>query len=152
MSENFYESEVRRVLEKDFSSGALQIIGESSEIFKMLAISYPAIGSKIDWSEVPGAILAFEENDSLQVEKFIGFFDEIVAKYSLVGDVVYVGDSATDFSLKASVEKIRQILPELLDIPQHHYFVGSDFSWCMCLTMEGDMGFGFGGVRKFTQK
>lgn len=150
MGENFYEAEIQRALEEDFSSGALKIIGDSSAIFEVLANSYPAAGSKIDWSEVPGSIRAFEESDSLQAGKFIEFFDEVVEKFSLSGDVVYVGDSATDFSIRAAIEKIREILPELLDIPQHHYFIGPDFSWCMCLTMEGDMGFGFGGVKKST--
>lgn len=105
--------------------------------------AYPASGSKIDWDRVPGSIERVEEDESLQSERFTAFFDEIVQRFRLAGDVVYVGDSATDFALAGSVECMRDALPETLAIPQHHYLIGPDSSWCLCFTMEGNMGFGF---------
>jgi hypothetical protein len=105
--------------------------------------AYPTLGSKIDWSRVPNSIERFEEDTTLQVERFVSFFDEVAQKFGLAGDVVYVGDSATDFALAGAMEHMKEALPELLGIPQHHYFIGSECSWCICFTMEGDMSFGF---------
>ncbi|WP_429563833.1 hypothetical protein [Paraburkholderia sp. MM6662-R1] len=149
-STNFYEVELRRALRANFESGEVRVVGDSAVVFEKLANAYPASGSKIDWSQIPGSIECFEEEDDLQAVKFIEFFDEIVGKFVLTGEVIYIGDSATDFALGSTIESMRGILPELLVIPQHHYFTNSMCSWCMCLTMEGDMGFGFGAMKQTT--
>lgn len=143
MSENFYEAELRKALHAAMESGRVREVGDSSPFFAQLMKTYPASGSKIDWNRVPGSIERIEEEETLQVEQFTAFFDEIVQKVGLAGDAFYVGDSATDFALTGSLECMREVLPELLAIPQHHYLVGPEFSWCLCFTMEGDMGFGF---------
>ncbi len=70
------------------------------------------------------------------------FFDDMQSRFELSGPVVYAGDSATDFALQGAVNAIRKALPTLIEVPQHHYFIGPSYSWCICLTMEGDMGFG----------
>jgi hypothetical protein len=143
MKENFYEAELRKVLRKEMESHLVREVGDSSHFFAGLMETYPARGSKIDWCRVPGSIERAEEDESVQVEKFTAFFDEIAHKFHLAGDVVYVGDSATDFALTGSLECMRGALPELLSIPQHHYLIGAGSSWCFCFTMEGGMGFGF---------
>jgi hypothetical protein len=107
-----------------------------------LAGIYPTVGSKIDWKRVPGAIEDFEEDQSRHFVRFIEFFDEMRARFCLDGQVLYVGDSATDFVLAGSMDAMRRVLAVLVEVPQHHYFVGPNGSWCMCMTMEGDMGFG----------
>ena len=143
MSENFYEAELRKALHAAMESHRVKELGDSPRNFAELIKAYPASGSKIDWDRVPGSVERVEEEESLQAEQFTAFFDEIVQKFRLAGDVVYVGDSATDFALTGSLECMREVLPELLAIPQHHYMIGPESSWCLCFTMEGDMGFGF---------
>lgn len=64
------------------------------------------------------------------------------SSFHLIGSVIYVGDSATDFALMGTVEVMQRALPIILEVPQHHYFIGPGYSWCICMTMEGDMGFG----------
>lgn len=143
MSGNFYEVELRKVLHVAMVSKHIREEGDSTPFFEKLMGAYPVSGSKIDWGSVPGSIERTEEDKALQLNQFLAFFDEVAQKAGLLGDVVYVGDSATDFALVGSIECIREALSELLVIPQHHYLIGSDSSWCMCFTMEGDMGFGF---------
>lgn len=142
-SENFFESELRKSLRTAMVPGQIKEVGDSSVFFARLMDVYPARGSKIDWKSVPESIEQIEEDDSLQIERFLGFFDEIVQRNGLTGEVVYVGDSATDFALQAPLKIMREALSELLAIPQHHYLIGGESSWCMCFTMEGAMGFGF---------
>ena len=148
MVQNFYEDELRKVLHAAMASGLIREVGESSPFFDELAKAYPALGSKIDWSRVPGAVGRNEEDNAQQIGQFISFFDAVVQNAKLVGDVVYVGDSGTDFAFAGSIESMREALPELLAIPQHHYLIGPACSWCMCFTMEGYMDFGFHPLHK----
>ncbi len=143
MSSNFYEAELRERLQIAFASCRVKEVGDSAPFFAQLMKTYPVRGSKIDWSRVPDSIERFEEEVERQAKLFMQFFSELIQRFHLAGDVTYVGDSATDFALAGSLEHITEVLPELLTIPQHHYLIGAEFSWCMCLTMEGDMGFGF---------
>jgi hypothetical protein len=137
-----YEDDLRLALKAEFDAGDIREIGDAAHVFAQLSKTYPASGSKIDWKQVPGAIERTEEDESLQLERFVEFFDEMRSRFGLTGTVLYAGDSATDFVLEATVEVFRRALPEFIAIPQHHYFIGPDFSWCVCLSMEGDMGFG----------
>ncbi|AOZ04640.1 hypothetical protein [Cupriavidus malaysiensis] len=143
MKESFHDAELRQILRKEIESHRITELGDSSPFFAQLAKAYPALGSRVDWALVPNSIERVEEDESLQAEQFVKFFDEVVRTFGLCGDAVYLGDSATDFALSGSLECLREMFPELLAIPQHHYLVGPDSSWCLCFTMEGDMGFGF---------
>jgi hypothetical protein len=143
MNCNFYESELRKILHVQLESNRISELGDSSPFFERLMKEFPFSGSRIDWRRVPESIERVEDDRALQIDQFILFCDEIIRKFDLVGAVVYVGDSATDFALVGTLECMREALPALLAIPQHHYLIGIDNSWCMCFTMEGDMGFGF---------
>ena len=96
---------------------------------------FPYVGSKIDWKKVTNNV-GDKDNE-------IDFFLRIKSKFSLTGNVIYIGDSVTDFALIGSVEDIIKIFPKLLSIPQHHYFLDENFLWCFCFTTEGDVDFGF---------
>jgi hypothetical protein len=129
---------LRKTLKSDFESGRLREVGESSGFFKNLARVYPSIGSKIAWSEVPGSVERAETDGCT----FTAFFDEVRARFGLSGPVIYVGDSATDFALEGAIDVVRGALDTLTEVPQHHYFIGAGYAWCVVLTMESDMAFG----------
>jgi hypothetical protein len=137
-----YEDYIRQALKAEFEAGHLREVGGAANVFGPLAKVYPASGSKIDWKRVPGAVESSEENQSLHCSRFVEFFDEMRSRFELPGPVLYAGDSATDFALEAATDVMRRALPGLFEVPQHHYFVGPNCAWCMCMTMEGDMGFG----------
>jgi hypothetical protein len=137
-----YEEDIRKALKLEFDLGHLSEIGPAKEIFGLLTRTYPISGSKIDWRRLPDAIECPAGDNSSESARFATFFDQMCSRFGLSGPVIYVGDSATDFALAGSVETIRRVLSVLIEIPQHHYFVGPNASWCICLTMEGDMDFG----------
>ena len=137
-----YDDEIREALRAEIDAGRLKEAGDADNIFGLLKDFYARSGSKIDWDQVPGAIEYAEGDQSRQTTRFIEFFDEMCAKFRLSGLVLYAGDSLTNFALAASVVDMRRALPVLFEVPQHHYFVGPNGSWCMCMTMEGDMAFG----------
>lgn len=137
-----YEDDLRLALKAQFDAHQLRDIGDAADVFDSLSGSYPASGSKIDWKRVPGAIESAANDDSQKHERFVAFFDEMRSRFDLAGPVIYAGDSATDFALEGAMDAMRRVLPVLIEVPQHHYFIGPNCSWCICLTMEGSMGFG----------
>lgn len=140
---NYHEEELSKSLGMLFKSGEIREIGNSSTYFNRLAELFPSNGSKIDWCKVDQSVEDTEPQESKSIPRFIEFFDKICTKFSLSGDIIYIGDSATEFALRLSLETLRKALPEILSIPQHHYIVSEKYDWCACLTIEGDMGFGF---------
>ena len=139
---NTYEDDVRSALKPQIDAGELRDVGDAATVFGSLSRAFPISGSKIDWMRVPGSVGSSEEDGSLQPQRFAQFFDEIQSTFGLTGPVIYAGDSATNFALEGAADAIRKALPTLLEVPQHHYFIGPGCSWCMCFTFEGDMNFG----------
>ncbi|WP_124350888.1 hypothetical protein [Pseudomonas chlororaphis] len=73
---------------------------------------------------------------------FSVFFQEVKLRYGLEGEVFYIGGGATDIVV-GDVEVFVKVLDCFVSIPQHHYFLADDYSWFICFSMEGDMGFNF---------
>jgi len=134
-------NEIRQALKTEIVSDRLGEVGAAHDVFELLTKNYPMSGSKIDWKRVPGSIEYYEEDRPQERTRFVEFFDEMCARFGLNGLVLYIGDGLTGFALAASTVDMRQALPVLFGVPQHHYFVGPNASWCMCMTMEGDMAF-----------
>lgn len=116
--------------------------GDSEPFFDRLGKSYPMAGSKIDWTKVNGSVERSENDRRKENSAFRDFFIEILNSENLRGDAIYVGDSLTDSAFCGDVVDFESALMEILEIPQHHYFFSRDLSWCLSLTMEGDMAFG----------
>lgn len=140
-----YEDEIRQALKAEIDAGLLQELGAAEEVFQLLTINYPSSGSKIDWKRVAGSIECYEDDRSQERARFVEFFDEMCTRFGLDGLVLYVCDGPIDFALAGSVDAMRRALPVLFEVPAHHYFVGPSASWCMSMTMEGDMAFGRAG-------
>lgn len=147
MRTNFYDAELRRALLAVEAYDHIRDLGDPALLLARLAKAFPVRGSRIDWSRVQGSIERVQDDPTQQAREFIAFVDELTREKGLGGEVVYAGDSATDFALSGPLERIRDVLPKLLAIPQHHYVIGPQFAWCICLTMEGDMAFGFQPIR-----
>lgn len=137
-----YDEEILTEFKDEFDSETFRRLGDVAGIFRELARFYPSRGSKIDWERIPGAIDVQMKQGGEYVSEFIKFFNETCDRESLMGAAIYVGDSNTDIAIEADIGDMRSAVPFLAEIPQHHYFISSNYSWCMCITMEGDMGFG----------
>ena len=61
--------------------------------------------------------------------------------FDALDEILYFGDGLTNFVLSGKIIDFMENLDSIFDIPQHHYFTESQLSWCLCLTMEGDMFF-----------
>jgi hypothetical protein len=81
MRGNFSEVELRRVLRADIESHLIKELGDSSLLFELLAKAFPISGARIDWARVPDSIERMEEDEAVQREQFIKFFDEAMQRF-----------------------------------------------------------------------
>lgn len=143
------ENELTERLQPEFDSGRLHKIESEAALFDRLGRVYPIYGTKIHWVKVPGAILGecsvypSRGIDGVQTREFIAFYDKIVSRYDIAGKGIYMGDGLIDFAVAGHLHAIRKVLPDLFDVPHHHYLVGENFEWCFSWTMEGNMAFGY---------
>ncbi len=144
MSLNYFEENLLVDLENKICSSELHILASSESYFTNLEKHYPIKHNQIDWEKLRIFEKSYEKNltKQLEIESFIKFFRLMSEKYHLNGEIVWVGDSATDFAISGSIEVMMSCLNRILEIPQHHYFIGSNYIWCLCFTFEGEMFFG----------
>lgn len=148
MNTNFYETALRQALQPAITAGLICDIGDASPWFSSLMTAFPVCGSKIDWSRVPEAVERRLAAALPSEQQQLDFFDGIAERCNLHGRVIYLSDSAIDFGLAGEIGSVRQVLPTLLTlIPQHHYLIAEDLSWCMCFSMEGWLAFGYAKQR-----
>lgn len=137
-----FEEELLADLDTFVKAGDVSVEESSEAYFGRLAEVFPLGGSKINWDQVSGSIVDTNSNIN-DVTEWVNFFNEIVEKKGLGGNLVYVNDSAIECALTMSVDILKQCIKQILEYPDHHYFIGEDYAWCMTFTMEGDMTFGF---------
>lgn len=138
-----YDEELIEYFRDELSTGKVEIVSDSSNYFTRLADEFPTVGSRIDWTKVSNSWVEVANTQSDEVTQFVNFFNAAVDRYKLAGQVICMGDSATQIAMIFPVDLLRKKLDEILSIPQHHYFVAEDFSWCLVFTFEGDMAFGW---------
>lgn len=137
-----FEEELLADLDTFIKTGDVSVEESSEAYFGRLAEVFPLGGSKINWDQVPDSIVDTASNKN-DVTEWVNFFNAIVEKKDLSGKLVYINDSAIECVLTMSVEILRQCIKQILEYPDHHYFIGENYAWCMTFTMEGDMTFGF---------
>ncbi len=137
-----FQDELLEELADLINKGQISFVNSSDNFFFQLTEEYPIYGSKINWNEVPEAIIE-TTNDLNDVSNCTRFFKKIVQMKKLSGKIIYANDSAIECALIMSVEVLANCIHKILEFPDHHYIINSGYNWCMTFTMEGDMIFGF---------
>jgi hypothetical protein len=138
--EDYWDERVRSALAPALARGELRIVDELDQLFEELEAAFPVEGTKIDWDEVPGSLSGLSLGST--PEYFAQFFHEHQQTMGIDTPAYYLSDSALNFAIAGEVRALSQHLHIIIENPQHHYFVAKDFTWCMALTMEGNMNFG----------
>ena len=136
---NYYEN----VIAESMDDAIARVRNGAPSVFSRISECYPLYGAKIDWRRLASCFEDRTSNLHRHPQRFEEFFHNVILRFRLEGDITYVGDGLTDFSLHGPIEKFDRLLGAIFDVPQHHYFLGRDLDWCMCFTMEGDMNFAF---------
>ena len=55
--------------------------------------------------------------------------------------VIYLGDNLTDYAYIFLLRDLNKIIHKLLSIPEQHYIINSNMSWCIFISLENDVEF-----------
>lgn len=104
---------------------------------------YEFDGSRIDWLQT-NKHYSKKSNNELLLTDAKQFIAEIKDKYLSDDDqVLYIGDNLTEFAYQFEIKDIEMIIGYFLDILQHHYFIDLKGEWCICISYENYLDFGF---------
>jgi hypothetical protein len=141
---NYHESELRKELSRQGISSQNLFVKDSQFFFTELNKYFPSDGSKISWQGLHQRIseqVHQLDGDQRKVAS-VAFVSRVIQLLGKDTEIFYAGDSATEFLIRCPATDLLKIVPYLFDIPQHHYFSNRNFTWCMCISMEGDLDFG----------
>lgn len=123
-------------------AGLIEVIPSSEAIISRVSATFPFVGSKIDWRELTCHRHARTEAKNISLD-FSNFLVGVCDQVGQEAPAIHIVDGNVVCALRASIWTFQQNLNPILKIPFHHYFFSEDLSWCVALTMEGDMDFGF---------
>lgn len=128
-------------------SDSLLIIDSWDSIADELSDSFEWIGSKINWSKTSNhesMNLKGNYSDWIdQINKFI-HANNIDSEISHSDNIYYINDSSLDFSVSIKPEQFYIFFKMAIEyIPQHHYFFNRERKWCIVISSEGYIDFGF---------
>jgi hypothetical protein len=129
------------------ADGLVRVDRVASRFYGRLGARFPIGFNRIDWSQVPNAILLPSPEPKPTLEAYATSVAAClvrIAEWTEVGDdeqVVLLGD-ASDLALWMSVSILQKHVINLLGKPQHYYLLPPDAGWCFNYTFEDDMYFG----------
>jgi hypothetical protein len=109
----------------------------TSDMFDWLSIHFPVLGSKIDWSRVPGRHSHWTIHDSGALASAV--VREVSRRVHSGSGAYHVGDGLSPYGVFLAGDAVPEITALLLEIPEHHYFVAGDRSWIVVVATEGDL-------------
>lgn len=129
-----------------------EIVDDWEFIVDELSDDFQWIGSKIDWKNTINhkyLELHGDYSDWLAAIKCFINDDEIKSEISKSNDIFYINDSSLDFSVRLNNHQLYSFLSlAVKKIPQHHYFFERKRKWCLVISSEGYLDFGFSPALK----
>ena len=125
----------------------LKIIN-SDFYFDLINDKYPFMGNRIDFKKLNNNKY-YKLDDTNVLNEASKIILNIINENNLNTEerIVYIGDSLTEQAYEFKLKNLVILLPFILDIPQHHYFIPQNFAWCLTISFENDLEFGVLGGR-----
>lgn len=129
----------------------IHVLADTMVPYGLLKACFPMESGRLDWSTIGLKI----ESDVGTVSAFYGidrgeactlFLREQIALQGLSGGAYWIND-CVDFVLHGNVLAFEKIFSMLLHPHGHIYLVGERGDWCLNVTFEDDLYFGFAPPR-----
>ncbi|EKF33716.1 hypothetical protein [Bacillus xiamenensis] len=140
---NTYDEDLIKDLELKDLLNCVKVNKDPEIYLDLLEQKFEFDGSKIDWLQTKNHYSMNSNNESLLPDALL-FITELKEKYLDNNlQVIYIGDNLTEFGYQFELKHIEKLLAYFLDVPQHHYFISLEGDWCMCISYENYLDFGF---------
>ncbi|MDJ0347643.1 hypothetical protein QMK19_41200 [Streptomyces sp. H10-C2] len=110
---------------------------DASAIFDWLSLQFPTIGTKIDWPRVSGRHAHWRIDDEIRLAAMAA--KEVCLRTLPDSVVEHVGDGLSPYGVRFTNAICSSVVAELLEIPEHHFFLAVDRSWIVVVSTEGDL-------------
>jgi hypothetical protein len=145
-SQTLEEEFISRVGEKLDAHG-IKVISGGDPYYELLKAKFPIDMSRIDWHMVPDATFSSIRivSSFYGVDRYMAckaFFTEQIAIHDLNGKAYLVNDGF-DLVLAGEVPSFERIFESLLWPSGHIYLIEATGKWCLNVTFEGDLWFGY---------
>lgn len=116
-------------------------LGLADSLFESIENVYPISGSRLNLSSLNDYrhARAASENTSLD---FLMFVKSLQTLINSTDNIIYLGDNLTENAYLIKNENLMDFISCITDIPQAHFLLAEDLSWCISLSFENDMEFG----------
>lgn len=139
---NYYDKILIEFLEERGVNYTL--IPDPSYYIENINKKFPFIGGRIDFNKLSDNKIKISNPQDISFDA-IKFIKNLITNESCSrdDDVVYIGDNLTENGYKCSLNDSLKIIPLLVkEIPQHHYFIFSNFKKIIYISFENEIGFG----------
>ena len=136
-----YTSDLLLALARPLASGELAFSSEDTWLVAKLNARFPFSGAKIDWHLLPD----HRSPPASKSDRDVSFLAFLAECEPLIGGgtkAFYLNDNMLDGYLVGKFSTLIQHMDSILEMPAHHYVLGSDFGWVIAYTFEGDIDFG----------
>lgn len=142
-----YDDELVEDLMLNGLNKCVNVVVNLEDYIDLIEQKFEFDGSRIDWLQTYNHSSKESNNQSLlsDVSRFIAELKEKHLNKNV--QVMYIGDSLTDFGYQFELKDIEKLIVYFLEIPQHHYFIPLEGDWCLCVTFENYLDFGFSLIR-----
>lgn len=138
-----YDDELVKDLVLNELNKCVKVMENPETYLNLIEQKFEFSGSQIDWSQTNKHCSKESDNESLPTDARL-FITELKEKYLNNNvQVMYIGDSLTEFGYQFDTKDIEKLLVYFLNIPQHHYFIPLEGDWCLCISYENYLDFGF---------
>jgi len=110
---------------------------DSEGIFGWLEGQLRVKGSKVDWDSIQGEHAHRHFADDVALSD--AATHEVVTRAQTDALVVHVGDGLSPYGVRFGSENASRVVPALLEVPEHHYFLDEGRTWLVVASMEGDL-------------
>ncbi|WLR42517.1 rhs-associated protein [Bacillus carboniphilus] len=140
---SIYDDElIKDLLQSDLKK-YFKKIEDPESFINLIEQNFEFSGSQIDWFKTDNHYSKESNNKSLLSDARL-FIAELKEKYMNNNiPLMYIGDNLTEFGYQFEIKDIEKILVFFLDIPQHHYFIPLEGDWCLGISYENYLDFGF---------
>jgi hypothetical protein len=100
---------------------------------------YPFIGSRINFNELKNSLHYKIDNANIfeRIKTIV-----VANKLNTEEHIIYIGDNLLCNIYEFRLKHLIELLPSIMEIPQHHYFFAIKSKWCICISFENDLEFG----------
>ncbi|WP_249672578.1 hypothetical protein [Pseudomonas abieticivorans] len=116
-------------------------LGPADLLFELIEKKYPFSGNRVAFCKLNNYKYAKTSNNRA-ISDMVQFIEPLQGLIAKTSELIYLGDNLTENAYLTSNTNLIKFISCFIEIPQSHYLLAKDVSWCINLSFENDIEFG----------